>query len=74
MSEWISVEDELPEYMKEVLIKEEYVDEVQIGYLFRNGSWTEQHENHTCHGDAYCSFDIQGVTHWMPLPEPPTSK
>lgn len=58
MSEWISVEDRLPEFNKKVLVyidsKEIHTDEyIDRGYAEYFVVW------HSC------------VTHWMPLPEPP---
>ena len=75
--EWISTEDRLPELKVPVLIKEEYVDEIQVAFLVsysQTVKWQEQSVNHICHGDAYCEFDVLDVTHWMPLPEPPKAK
>ena len=58
MSEWISVEDMLPEYNRKVLVLLEtgeiWIDEyIDRGYAEYFAVW---------HGL---------VTHWMPLPEPP---
>ena len=64
MSEWISVEDRLPE--GECLV---YLAETRLGRV------------HSANYDAGVptigfgfAFDAPAVTHWMPLPEPPTDK
>jgi len=61
--EWISVKDKLPEEGENVLIYEEAYSEV--GYLFR-GKWRSM-ETDFC-GEPY---ELEDVTHWMYLPEPP---
>lgn len=57
MSEWISVEDSLPENTDDVLVA--YSDEVFVGWFTTIGQWKN------CDGNLIC------VTHWMQLPEPP---
>ena len=57
-SEWISVEDRLPEKYNSVLIFCE--DEIRVDYINLYGCWYE-------------NFLYQ-VTHWMPLPEAPKMK
>jgi hypothetical protein len=63
VSDWISVDDELPELDFDVLVR---CDDDVIISTFRSG-YTQ--------GDWW--FDIERestawlVTHWMPLPEPP---
>ena len=59
--EWVSVKDDLPECLVDVLCT--YDDSsygakiVDIGWLFIDGSWSYE--------------DIYGkVTHWMPMPKP----
>jgi len=59
MSEWISVEDRLPEKPRLVLVWE---GEVEFGNYQHNrwNVWTRD------------DFSVSNlVTHWMPLPEPP---
>jgi len=59
MSEWVSVEDRLPEGDRTVLVL------VWAGH-FEIGTWTGEY--------WYCDRDVERlyrVTHWMPLPEPP---
>lgn len=64
---WISVENRLPECNNAgesdfVLIFDEYDDEVKVGFY-----WLK--------GNVFCSQngdeDLEGVTHWQPLPEAP---
>ena len=57
---WIPVTERLPEDFEEVLVYDG--DFVQPGVHFR-GRFDE-------YGN-YESYEIYGVTHWMPLPEPP---
>jgi hypothetical protein len=64
MSEWISVEDRLPEIHEEVLV---FVKRhARTGHLYGRISakggrpWWAVGNRH-----------LTGVTHWMPLPEPP---
>ena len=62
MSEWISVEDKLPEDMVEVLA---YAgEEMAVAYLSR-GQWESE--------DQWLFVDYV-ITHWMPLPPPPEAK
>lgn len=59
MSEWISVEDRLPEssWQKEIVVW--------------NGKWSRV--GHYITGIFVSPHDevLDGITHWMPLPEPP---
>lgn len=75
MREWISVEDRLPEPMETVFIKEKWIEEIQIGWHLK-GKWVEQHENHVCNGDAWCTHEINDVEYWLPmeLSEPPKER
>ena len=63
MSEWIRVEDRLPNDLHEVLvywIGPEY-SEVIIATLY-HGGWSEAGKGGLC---------LPNVTHWQPLPDPP---
>lgn len=70
MSKWISVEDKLPEIQKgmkalsaDVLFYSKQGE--FIGYYNHNkGIWS-------CDNSNTCTL-IGGVTHWMPMPDPPT--
>ena len=57
MSEWISVEDGLPGRVY-VLVWESGCP--NVGYLSGSGKWYVDRDEVT-----------RGVTHWMPLPQPP---
>ena len=61
MSEWISVEHELPKDWGRFLCCIEYAngEKEVLSLWFRNDIWW-------CH-----SFMYPEVTHWMPLPAPP---
>ncbi len=61
--EWISVEDRLPQYDKEVV----YIDksnDIHLGRL-ESGMGKEIYWTH------YDFLEDEDVTHWMPLPHPP---
>lgn len=60
-SEWISVEDRLPEMYEDVLC---YADghSFYVDFICSDGKW--------CDDESYTNR----VTHWMPLPEPPKMK
>jgi hypothetical protein len=59
MSQWISVEEQLPEELDSVLV---FLDgEICVGYLSR-GWFIEGKDN-----DCFAFYP----THWMPLPAPP---
>ena len=65
MSNWISVEDELPEYpwiMVLVAVKASNANHVESACLIQDGSWLLADES---------SNGADFITHWMPLPEPP---
>jgi len=57
---WISVKDQMPEALDTVIVRG------GIGYFY-SGKWF------TLTGEAWPGKIIQWeVTHWMPLPDPPT--
>ena len=71
-SEWISVEERLPEITETVLIaykekwewEAEWTFDVDVGSLDITGrEWNTYH-------DLYEGQELH-ITHWMPLPEPP---
>ena len=69
---WISVDDQLPEMYKRVLIKADSScvasrepNSALNKYWGINGDWVWAVVN-----DSY--YDSHMVTHWRPLPEPPT--
>ena len=63
MSEWISVKDRLPDPAKYVLISQRR-DGVCVGYLMNKyGTWWKTPDG---------PVSTKDITHWMPLPAPPT--
>ena len=60
MTKWISVKDRLPDNDVPVMI---YNYDVNIGVYYKN-------KFHAFDENGY-PFEINYVTHWMPLPEPP---
>lgn len=74
MSEWISVEDRLPERYREVLIWPQPENNGrkligEYGLIKGQDSPVWYYEIYTA-GWGY-EHEITNVTHWMPLPEPP---
>lgn len=68
MSEWISVEEALPEEQKIVLVGWVGCDRVYIGYFTSTKMWRRYVS------DAVSSRpgpEIMTPTHWQPRPEPP---
>lgn len=69
MSNWISVDERLPEENEEVLawdgesIEKAHLQRYLGGYNDNTLRWT-----------YYDCMIWENVTHWMPLPEPPESK
>ncbi|MBN6060455.1 DUF551 domain-containing protein [Aggregatibacter actinomycetemcomitans] len=64
---WIKCSERLPDGWSEVLFAMK-IPESESGWLIRTGSYFED-------GMGFCSFDgveFEGVTHWKPLPKPPT--
>ena len=67
MSEWTSVDDRLPEE------SDIYNSKYQMKYLYKCSSWIYP-EMGTFEDGVFldcCGAEIKGITHWMPLPEPP---
>lgn len=75
MSEWISVDDRLPELGVEVLV---YKPASKWGKI-QFDTWDEQHEAPLSWSSATIptgfgwndTDDFYDITHWMPLPPPP---
>lgn len=76
---WISVKDELPRNRQAVLlcIKTDY----SFGFIYTsgalvNGGWKLNESPNLldtgCYEDSDGSYDNY-ITHWMPLPQPPSS-
>lgn len=64
VSEWISVEDRLPEKCGHYLV---YIQGGDV-YNIRLARYSPE-KNKWRTAEAYSYFE--GITHWMPLPEPP---
>ena len=60
MSEWISVEERLPEGRVTVLIYSRVEGIQPASYLYKDSEWIGADDD-----------DLFVVTHWMPLPAPP---
>lgn len=70
--DWISVDERLPEevnvgYSVHVLMFSKYHGQI-IGYRYTN-TWEAE-----CLGEDYDPDNLQDITHWMPLPEPPITR
>lgn len=61
MSDWISVNDRLPENHRSVLVSDNFGN-VFDGIYYNGKNFIIR----SSFGDS-----VNGVTHWMPLPEPP---
>ncbi|MEH6451313.1 MAG: DUF551 domain-containing protein [Oleispira sp.] len=79
MSEWISVDDEMPKARQEVLVFCKWDNSPLIAFHDKY-YWTEKCDNLEVIGDACATTEIHWVgakdigceiTHWMPLPELP---
>lgn len=64
---WVSVEDRLPEVGKDVLVCTTGGVMLLPHHTIKNSTTGEIHW--LAYGEPY---DVKGITHWMPLPEPPT--
>ena len=70
-SEWVSVDDRLPEdncgYKFLVSITNDQVDDLVSSSIYFSGGFKQVHRSGISHG-----FEVQvGVTHWMPMPLSP---
>ncbi len=61
---WISVEDRLPMDLEDILFTDRYT--IFKGYFVKAEPDEIYHHWNSGHDDS-----IDGVTHWMPLPEMP---
>ncbi len=60
---WISVDERLPEIGMYLIATGRYLEEVPVGWY--DGS---------CWSWGFDDAEIDDVTHWMPLPEPPKER
>lgn len=68
-AEWISVKDRLPDFFDEVIVY------YNCGYKsLVSTAWRRLGDNGGWIWDSRMSYpeELVDVTHWMPLPEPPT--
>lgn len=66
---WTSVEDRLPEDYENVnVFSENGTEEVEYGFFTQSGGWLVYDPG------IDLGIDHREVSHWMPLPEPPTVK
>jgi hypothetical protein len=70
MSEWISVEDELPDEEKLVLLLTDEGHPI-VGSIAERGIVSG---NQHVAWDWAVNHDINTVTHWAEIPEPPSAK
>ena len=72
VQEWISVEDELPPYNRDVLV---YRPKMAVKILVDNYAWHYREDDDEWYEDwALYGKDANGnpvITHWAYLPEPP---
>ena len=75
MSDWISVEDRLPERKKKVLLYANTIyPEITVGRLDDWKKFDNIKKNvWIVSGGGYYEME-KSITHWMPLPEPPKSE
>lgn len=67
MSEWISVDDKYPEMGRVVLVwgcDENPITAYRVSSVALPGFLWNDYQDLNC-------VNITGITHWMPLPEPP---
>ena len=74
-SEWISVDERMPEIMETVLIayKEKWGWETEWHFDVDAGSWDIVEGRWNTYHDLDEGQELH-ITHWMPLPEPPKMK
>lgn len=88
MSEWISVEDRLPEDSDSVfIVRMDAINDYQFPYEYENAvdkafwsvgfwyleDWDEDRYKKTSEVSKE-QWRLEDVTHWMPLPDPPINR
>lgn len=63
MSEWIKCSERMPNDFEDVLVSDG--GNVEVMWRDCDGFWD-------CWAPRNSNIDIDDVTHWMPLPEPPS--
>lgn len=74
MSEWTNVEEELPEGYETVLMCQ--TTETDLGpntQTYFLGWYDPEHEKFYSEAKGKAGDFISNITHWQPLPEPPTN-
>ena len=66
-SQWISVEDRLPEINQNVLVIRTNPNVVTNGYIHERGHWIWSN----LRGSTHKADGFHAITHWMPMPSPP---
>lgn len=69
MSDWINVEQQLPEERKDVLVYGSsgiFIGSYREGNKYMDGYWCSEKSSHVEYLEDY-----EPVTHWMPLPSSP---
>lgn len=67
-NKWISVEDRFPEARQEVLVYRGHHSGLMNVYTYiGNNEWEDDY-------GYWGRTNDEGITHWMPLPTPPTEK
>lgn len=69
MTEWISVKERLPEELTEVIAFTEGTGQGVSMAFMENGMWLDGYS-----GRGIILLQQELVTHWMPLPEPPSTE
>lgn len=68
MSEWISVEERIPEPLIDVLV---HINRIGFYVLSMCPYHDSENLSYWSFPDSWVDIDENDVTHWMPLPEPP---
>ena len=77
MNEWISVKERLPSNDDDVLVYHDRDHHISVGYFEKdNVSYYHEEDGSKFYTDSGWETEIPwaqkgGVTHWMPLPQPP---
>lgn len=68
MNKWINVEDRMPEKNQDVLVyRGSHIGDMMFYTYIGNNEWEDEY-------GYWSRTDDEGITHWMPLPKPPTEK
>ena len=80
MSEWISVKDRLPEIEQTVIVMQNFKENDHLKYNpyvmaedVSGGIYWSDKEFYLDHPTSDFPCVLENVTHWMPLPEPPSN-